>query len=102
MIICETSFHEGIFIISPFKQSKRSSVPLIVKIRIFKLKIKPSSPSNQSVTMAAFFELKVNQKYLGEMSRLVPSVAERKGRWGGGGREVGVRRSLCFLVFLSH
>lgn len=33
--------------------------------------------------MAAFFELKVNQKYLGEMSRLVPSVAERKGRWGG-------------------
>lgn len=30
--------------------------------------------------MAAFFELKVNQKYLGEMSRLVPSVAERKGR----------------------
>lgn len=32
--------------------------------------------------MAAFFELKVNQKYLGEMSRLVPSVAERKGRWG--------------------
>lgn len=53
--------------------------------------------------MAAFFELKVNQKYLGEMSRLVPSVAERKGRWGGGGeREVGVRRSLCFLVFLSH
>lgn len=25
--------------------------------------------------MAAFFELKVNQKYLGEMSRLVPSVA---------------------------
>lgn len=54
--------------------------------------------------MAAFFELKVNQKYLGEMSRLVPSVAERKGRWwgGGGGSEVGVRRSLCFLVFLSH
>ena len=55
--------------------------------------------------MAAFFELKVNQKYLGEMSRLVPSVAERKGRWwggGGGGRAVGVRRSLCFLVFLSH
>lgn len=53
--------------------------------------------------MTAFFELKVNQKYLGEMSRLVPSVAERKGRWwGGGGREVGVRRSLCFLVFLSH
>ena len=55
--------------------------------------------------MAAFFELKVNQKYLGEMSRLVPSVAERKGRWWGGeggGREVGVRRSLCFLVFLSH
>lgn len=49
--------------------------------------------------MAAFFELKVNQKYLGEMSRLVPSVAERKGRWE---REVGVRRSLCFLVFLSH
>lgn len=49
--------------------------------------------------MAAFFELKVNQKYLGEMSRLVPSVAERKGR---GGREVGVRRSLFFLVFLSH
>ena len=35
--------------------------------------------------MAAFFELKVNQKYLGEMSRLVPSVAERKGRWWGGG-----------------
>lgn len=33
--------------------------------------------------MAAFFELKVNQKYLGEMSRLVPSVAERKGRWWG-------------------
>ena len=53
--------------------------------------------------MAAFFELKVNQKYLGEMSRLVPSVAERKGRWwGGGGGEVGVRRSLCFLVFLSQ
>ena len=54
--------------------------------------------------MAAFFELKINQKYLGEMSRLVPSVAERKGRWWGGGgeREVGVRRSLCFLVFLSH
>ena len=36
--------------------------------------------------MAAFFELKVNQKYLEEMSRLVPSVAERKGRWGGGGK----------------
>lgn len=36
--------------------------------------------------MAAFFELKVNQKYLGEMSRLVPSVAERKGRWWGGER----------------
>ena len=54
--------------------------------------------------MAAFFELKVNQKYLGEMSRLMPSVAERKGRWwgGGGGDEVGVRRSLCFRVFLSH
>ena len=52
--------------------------------------------------MAAFFELKVNQKYLGEMSRLVPSVAERKGGGGGGGREVGVRRSLCFIVFLSN
>ena len=47
--------------------------------------------------MAAFFELKVNQKYLGEMSRLVPSVAERKGRWweGGGGGERLECEDLC-------
>lgn len=49
--------------------------------------------------MAAFFELKVNQKYLGEMSRLVPSVAERKGRWweGGGGGERGWSAKIFVL-----
>ena len=48
--------------------------------------------------MAAFFELKVNQKYLGEMSRLVPSVAERKGRWwGGGGGERGCSAKIFVL-----
>ena len=50
--------------------------------------------------MAAFFELKVNQKYLGEMSRLVPSVAERKGRWwGGGGRERLECEDLCAFSY---
>ena len=52
--------------------------------------------------MAAFFELKVNQKYLGEMSRLVPSVAERKGRWwggGGGGGEWLVCEDLCAFSY---
>lgn len=47
--------------------------------------------------MAAFFELKVNQKYLGEMSRLVPSVAERKGRWGGGGGKRGWSAKIFVL-----
>lgn len=47
--------------------------------------------------MAAFFELKVNQKYLGEMSRLVPSVAERKGRWWGGGGERGWSAKIFVL-----
>ena len=52
--------------------------------------------------MAAFFELKVNQKYLGEMSRLVPSVAERKGRWwegGGGGGERLECEDLCAFSY---
>ena len=50
--------------------------------------------------MAAFFELKVNQKYLGEMSRLVPSVAERKGRWGeGGGEERSECEDLCAFSY---
>ena len=49
--------------------------------------------------MAAFFELKVNQKYLGEMSRLVPSVAERKGRWWGGG---GGERGWCAKIFVLY
>ena len=49
--------------------------------------------------MAAFFELKVNQKYLGEMSRLVPSVAERKGTWGGGGEERSGGEDLCAFSY---
>ena len=51
--------------------------------------------------MAAFFELKVNQKYLGEMSRLVPSVAERKGRWwwGGGGERLECEDLCAFSYF---
>ena len=53
--------------------------------------------------MAAFFELKVNQKYLGEMSRLVPSVAERKGRWrgGGGGRGWSAKIFVLSRIFES-
>ena len=49
--------------------------------------------------MAAFFELKVNQKDLGEMSRLVPSVAERKGRWWGGGGERLECEDLCAFSY---
>lgn len=53
--------------------------------------------------MAAFFELKVNQKDLGEMSRLVPSVAERKGRWwgGGGGRGWSAKIFVLSRIFES-
>ena len=51
--------------------------------------------------MAAFFELKVNQKYLGEMSRLVPSVAERKGRWGGGKRGWSAKIFVLSRIFES-
>lgn len=49
--------------------------------------------------MAAFFELKVNQKYLGEMSRLVPSVAERKGRWWGGEERLECEDLCAFSCF---
>lgn len=49
--------------------------------------------------MAAFFELKVNQKYLGEMSRLVPSVAERKGRWWEGGERLECEDLCAFSYF---
>ena len=51
--------------------------------------------------MAAFFELKVNQKYLGEMSRLVPSAAERKGRWWGGGRGWSAKIFVLSRIFES-